>query len=209
MERVPWNPLLALNPAHQSALLDCIKRGAAPRQDVHTQKVCWSVLTPPELRVYHYGTCRGAFHQFCILSLLPQKSFSTLQSRRWLKGRLDLPALVLYVGKREVTLALTWTVEAVKRDPCPSKDILTCAWRGSSQFCNEKCYDGEVELTTSPLGQVQHKALAASKENRKRLFLNVNEKATLLFSQRYLAKLRVPLVKRRLQRVNMGLAGAA
>lgn len=35
---------------------------------------------------------------------------------------------------------------------CPSNDMPTCLWRGSAPFCNGKCHDGEVEVTSSTSG---------------------------------------------------------
>ncbi|KAA8896314.1 chitinase [Sphaerosporella brunnea] len=31
---------------------------------------------------------------------------------------------------------------------CPSNDVPTCTWRGTAPFCNGKCHDGEVEVTS-------------------------------------------------------------
>ena len=35
---------------------------------------------------------------------------------------------------------------------CPSNDMPTCLWRGTASFCNGKCHDGEVEVTSSTSG---------------------------------------------------------
>lgn len=35
---------------------------------------------------------------------------------------------------------------------CPSSDMPTCQWRGTAPFCNGKCHDGEVEVTSSTSG---------------------------------------------------------
>ncbi|KAH9478589.1 Chitotriosidase-1 [Psilocybe cubensis] len=35
---------------------------------------------------------------------------------------------------------------------CPSNDMPTCTWRGGAPFCNGKCHDGEVEVTSSTTG---------------------------------------------------------
>ncbi|TFK33711.1 glycoside hydrolase superfamily [Crucibulum laeve] len=35
---------------------------------------------------------------------------------------------------------------------CPSNDMPTCTWRGTTPFCDGKCHDGEVEVTSSTSG---------------------------------------------------------
>ncbi|KDR82337.1 hypothetical protein GALMADRAFT_237588 [Galerina marginata CBS 339.88] len=35
---------------------------------------------------------------------------------------------------------------------CPSDDMPTCTWRGTAPFCDGKCHDGEVEVTSSTSG---------------------------------------------------------
>ena len=51
---------------------------------------------------------------------------------------------------------------------CPSNDMPTCLWRGTAPFCNGKCHDGEVEVTSSTSGGgatcwTGHKVLCCTK----------------------------------------------
>lgn len=51
---------------------------------------------------------------------------------------------------------------------CPSNDMPTCLWRGTAPFCNGKCHDGEVEVTSSTSGDgatcwTGHKVLCCTK----------------------------------------------
>lgn len=50
---------------------------------------------------------------------------------------------------------------------CPPNSVPTCQWRGTAPFCNGKCHDGEVEVTTDNAGTgascaTGHKALCCS-----------------------------------------------